>query len=147
MDNTCNACRQKPAGLLWCGVPAHWHDEDPAEAEDGGVWWCWAAHGRLSALIQQCQDILQSAYISYMTGQKFGIIKIFFFYVSVGIITFFKCLSWSPRLHQYSKNSNIVKYYYNFKLYSVTMYNVTWSFRNYSNMLICWLIIFGALLL
>lgn len=64
MDNTDNASLQEPARLLWCGVSAHWHDENPAEAEDGGVWWCWAAHSWFSALIQQCQDVLQSVYIS-----------------------------------------------------------------------------------
>lgn len=74
MDKTCNASLQEPAGLLWCGVAAHRHDEDPAEAEDGGVWWCWAAHSRLSALIQQCQDVLQSGYKSYTSSPMFEII-------------------------------------------------------------------------
>lgn len=54
---------KESAGLLWCGVSTYWHDEDPAKAEDGGVWWCWAAHSRLSAPFQQCQDLLQSMFL------------------------------------------------------------------------------------
>lgn len=50
---------QEPAGLLPRGVPAHRHDEDPAEAEDGRVRRRGAAHRRLSASVQQCKEILQ----------------------------------------------------------------------------------------
>lgn len=50
---------QEPAGLLPRGVSAHWHDEDPAEAEDGGVRRRGAAHRRLSASVQQRKEILQ----------------------------------------------------------------------------------------
>lgn len=49
---------QESARLLPRGVSAHRHDEDPAEAEDGGVWWCWATNQWLSAFIQQRQNLL-----------------------------------------------------------------------------------------
>lgn len=50
---------QESTGLLSCGVSTYWHDENPAEIKDGGVWWCRTTHQWLSTVIQQCKNILQ----------------------------------------------------------------------------------------
>ncbi len=59
-----------------------------------------------------CNGVISYVLLKYNTGQKFGIIMIFF-------KCFQRSLFCSPRLllfgQKYSKNFNIIKYYYSFK--------------------------------
>ncbi len=79
--------------------------------------------------------------VLYTAVQKLGVGSLFFFF------------SYDQK-KKYSNNSNFVKYHYILRfffiliavmqLFNISVFNVTWSFKNYSNIMILWIFLISV---